>query len=178
LFDPTDGTNNMTVVHITAAVSLVEKVSLCDRLCKKKLFKVGELRLTAYHIAPILRHEWLTGDVCIINAFQLIIMFSYIRVLFNFSNLVTLQVINAYILHLSFSGMFPDRILTTSWRTQWLIEFKAKGKVCYSPYNDQKAVELSGAVQRCIDEYFKTNKVTLSHLIIRVILVCSANFDK
>jgi hypothetical protein len=104
----------MTVVHITAAVSLVQKVSLCDRLCKFFLFKVGELRLTAYHIAPILCHAWLTGDVCIINAFQLIIMFSYIRVLINFSNLVTVQVMNAYILHLSFIGMFPDRILTTS----------------------------------------------------------------
>jgi hypothetical protein len=178
LFDPTDGTNNMTVVHITVVVSLVEKVSLCNRLSKKKLFKVGDLRLTAYHIVPILRHEWLTGDVCIINDFQLIIIFSYIRVLINFSNLVTLQVMNAYILHLSFSGMFPDRILTISWRTQWLIEFKAKGKACYSPYNDQKAVELSGAVQRCIDEYFKTNKVTLSHLSIHVILLCYANFDK
>jgi hypothetical protein len=35
MFDPTDGTNNMTIEHITAAVTLVLNLLLSKRLSKK-----------------------------------------------------------------------------------------------------------------------------------------------
>jgi hypothetical protein len=92
------------------------------------------MRLIAYHIAPILNRDWLLGDVCIIT-FP-INMFSCGRVLINFANLVILQLINAYIMHMSSTGMFSEGTLTTSWRTKWLVDFKAKGKPSYSPHND------------------------------------------
>ena len=62
-----------------------------------------------------------------------------------------------------------DRVLTTTWRSHWLLELKAKGEPCYKPINDDEFIEKSAAVDRCMGEYFKSNKVCIQeHNIIYI----------
>jgi hypothetical protein len=55
--------NDLTEDHVEAAVSLVKELSKCSRRRNKKVYSSEGLVLTAHHVAPIITHDWLMGDV-------------------------------------------------------------------------------------------------------------------
>jgi hypothetical protein len=64
--------NDLTEDHVQAAVSLVSELLKCERCRDKKLFSSEGLVLTASHLAPIIKHDWLMGNVRAILSLLLI----------------------------------------------------------------------------------------------------------
>ncbi|KAM0916313.1 hypothetical protein ACQ4PT_010373 [Festuca glaucescens] len=124
--------NDLTEDHVEAAVSLVKELSKCKRRRNKKVYSSEGLVLTAHHIAPMLTHDWLMGDV-----------------------------INAYVRHLSRS-VPDDRALSTTWRSTHLIEGRTRGRDYFPPDHPQVEIEKNRAVSRCMDEYFHRPKYYLA----------------
>jgi hypothetical protein len=64
--------NDLTEDHVQSAVSLVSELLKCERRRGKKLFTSEGLVLTASQLAPIIKHDWLIGDVRAILSLLLI----------------------------------------------------------------------------------------------------------
>ncbi|KAM0881996.1 hypothetical protein ACQ4PT_032612 [Festuca glaucescens] len=124
--------NDLTEDHVEAAVSLVKELSKCERRCNKKVYSSEGLVLTAHHVAPMLTHDWLMGDV-----------------------------INAYVRHLS-RRVPDDRVLSTTWRSTHLIQGRTRGRDYFSPDHPQVEIEKNRAIHRCMDEYFHRPKYYLA----------------
>ncbi|KAM0849956.1 hypothetical protein ACQ4PT_053394 [Festuca glaucescens] len=72
-----------------------------------------------------------------------------------------LQVINAYVRHLS-RRVPDDRVLSTTWRSTHLIEGRTRGRDYFPPDHPQVEIEKNRAVSRCMDEYFHRPKYYLA----------------
>ena len=97
------------------------------------------------------------------------------RVLIIFKHIFILHVINAYAQHLSLR-VNNDRVFTATWRSQWLKETKDKGKTCFSSNNDDETIDTMGALNRCVDGYFKPDKVR-TRIYNDMYISFYANFD-
>jgi hypothetical protein len=116
--------------------------------------------LTASQLAPIIKHDWLMGDVRAILSLLLITNIFYSNyLLINFRFLLILQVINAYVRHLS-RRVPNDRVVGSTWRALWLIQGKSRGKDCHPPGHPQVEIEKKQAIRRCQFEYFHKPKVS------------------
>ncbi|XP_071677942.1 uncharacterized protein [Lolium perenne] len=124
--------NDLTEDHVEVAVSLVKELSKCSRRRNKKVYSSEGLVLTAHHVAPIITHDWLMGDV-----------------------------INAYVRHLS-SRVPDDRVMSTTWRSTHLIEGRTRGRDVFPPGHHQIEIEKNRAIHRCMDEYFHKPKYYLA----------------
>ncbi|XP_051190839.1 uncharacterized protein [Lolium perenne] len=124
--------NDLTEDHVETAVSLVKELSKCSRRRNKKVYSSEGLVLTAHHVASIITHDWLMGDV-----------------------------INAYVRHLS-RRVPDDRVLSTTWRSTHLIEGKTRGRDYFPPGHPQIEIEKNQAIHRCMDEYFHKPKYYLA----------------
>ncbi|KAM0891733.1 hypothetical protein ACQ4PT_026211 [Festuca glaucescens] len=72
-----------------------------------------------------------------------------------------LQVINAYVRHLS-RRVPDDRVMSTTWRSTHLIEGRTRGRDYFPPDHPQVEIEKNRAVSRCMDEYFHRPKYYLA----------------
>jgi hypothetical protein len=54
--------NDLTEDHVQSAVSLVSELLKCEQRRDKSLFSSEGLVLTASHLAPIIKHDWLMAD--------------------------------------------------------------------------------------------------------------------
>jgi hypothetical protein len=152
--------NDLTEDHVHAAVSLVSELLKCERRHDKKLFSSKGLVLTASYLAPIINHDWPMGDVrTILSLFLIPNVFYNNYLLINFTFLLILQVINAYIRHLS-RRVPNDRVLGSTWRALWLIQGKSRGKEYHPPGHPQVEIEKKQAIRRCQFEYFHKPKVS------------------
>jgi hypothetical protein len=83
--------NDLTGDHVQSAMSLVSDLLKCERRRDKKLFSSEGLVLTASHHAPIIKHNWLMGDVRAILSLLLITNIFYSNyLLINFRFLLIL----------------------------------------------------------------------------------------
>ncbi|KAM0921839.1 hypothetical protein ACQ4PT_006583 [Festuca glaucescens] len=93
-----------------------------------------------------------------------------------------LQVINAYVRHLS-RRVPDDRVLSTTWRSTHLIEGRTRGRDYFPPDHPQVEIEKNRAVSRCMDEYFHRPKYYLAvnvngnHWVTIVMLVPKKEFQ-
>ena len=112
--------------------------------------------LSAERACKILDHQWLTGDV------------SYCCVLYQLSTQIGIvhlhyfQVINVYSSYL-LGVVGDDRHIMPTWLVNWLLEFRP---VTEPGKNENEVMaKKNGPVNRCTDEYFKKDKVSLTGLM-------------
>ena len=67
--DALDG-KGLTLANVQATVSFLTELSKTKQLSEKKVFECQGNELLALHVAPIIQHHWLVGDVSINTFFR------------------------------------------------------------------------------------------------------------